>query len=140
MAVSTISQAGLDSPITLTNPVISSIVNTGTLTLPTTTGTLALQSDVIGIGQTWQLLTGSRAIGTTYTNSTGRPIMVAAVFTNSSTNQTVGFTVSGVNVVFDQTTTANTGAGGTLIIPNGATYVTYTSAGTLTLVSWSELR
>lgn len=31
---------------TLTNPIISSISNTGTLTLPTTTGTLALTSDI----------------------------------------------------------------------------------------------
>jgi len=31
---------------TLTSPIISSISNTGTITLPTTTGTLALQADV----------------------------------------------------------------------------------------------
>lgn len=116
------------------------VAGTTTATLQAVTGTVALQADVIGIGQTWQLLTSSRAIGTTYTNSTGRPIMVAAVFTNNSTNQTMGFTVSGVNVVFDQMAGVNTGGGGTIIIPNGATYVAYTSAGTLTLVSWSELR
>ena len=34
---------------TLTAPVISSIVNTGTLTLPTATGTLALTSNIVGI-------------------------------------------------------------------------------------------
>ena len=28
----------------------------------------------IGVGQTWQNVTSSRAIGTIYTNSTGRPI------------------------------------------------------------------
>jgi hypothetical protein len=94
----------------------------------------------VGYSQTWQLLTGSRAIGTTYYNTTGRPIMVAVVYTNNSTNQTVGLTIGGVNVVFDQTSSANTGAGGTAIIPPGASYVSYTSAGTLTLVSWSELR
>ena len=37
---------------TLTSPVISSITNTGTITLPTTTGTLALQGDTHYIGTT----------------------------------------------------------------------------------------
>jgi hypothetical protein len=37
---------------TLTSPVISSITNTGTITLPTTTGTLALQADTHFIGTT----------------------------------------------------------------------------------------
>jgi hypothetical protein len=92
----------------------------------------------LGYGQTWQA--PSRAIGTTYYNTTGKPIMVTAVYANTSTNQTVGFTVAGVNISFDQNSTANTGAGGTLIIPPGASYVTYTSAGTLTLTAWSELR
>ena len=31
----------------------------------------------LGIGQTWQNVTASRAVGTNYTNSTGNPIMVA---------------------------------------------------------------
>ena len=94
----------------------------------------------VGYGQTWQLLTGSRAIGTTYYNTTGKPIMIAAIFANNSTNQDVGFTVNGVNIGFDRTTSANTAGGGSLIVPPGATYVSYTSAGTLTLQSWSELR
>jgi len=94
----------------------------------------------VGYGQTWQLLTGSRAIGTTYYNTTGKPIMIAAIFANNSTNQDVGFTVNGVNIGFDRTTTANTAGGGSLIVPPGATYVSYTSAGTLTLQTWNELR
>ena len=92
----------------------------------------------VGYGQTWQ--TPSRAIGTTYYNTTGKPITVTIVVSNNSTNQTVGLTVAGVSISFDQNSTANTGAGGTLIIPPGASYVTYTSAGTLTLTAWSELR
>lgn len=92
----------------------------------------------LGYGQTWQA--PSRAIGTTYYNTTGKPITVTIVVSNNSTNQTVGLTVAGVSISFDQNSTANTGAGGTLIIPPGASYVTYTSAGTLTLTAWSELR
>jgi hypothetical protein len=47
MAISTINQAGLNAPLTLTAPVISTITNgAATLTLPTTTGTVALTSQV----------------------------------------------------------------------------------------------
>ena len=31
----------------------------------------------LGVGQTWQNVTSSRALGTTYTNSTGKPIQVS---------------------------------------------------------------
>lgn len=43
-----VSLAGAESLTnkTLTSPIISSISNTGTITIPTTTGTLALQADV----------------------------------------------------------------------------------------------
>lgn len=92
----------------------------------------------IGYGQTWQA--PSRAIGTTYYNTTGKPIMVTAIFANNSTNQDVGFTVNGVNITFDRTTSVNTAGGGSLIIPPSASYIAYTSAGTITLQSWSELR
>jgi hypothetical protein len=135
MAVSTISQAGLDSPITLTNPVISSIVNTGTLTLPTTTGTLALQSDVIGIGQTWQTVT--RTSGTTYTNSTGKPITAFVTFAGAGTVGTLNITIGGVSL---SGVNAPNGAvsGYTFIIPNGQTYVfTFSNANT---INCQELR
>ena len=92
----------------------------------------------LGYGQTWQ--TPSRAIGTTYYNTTGKPIVVAIVTTNSSTNIPFGLTINGVNVPGDQNVGSNTGAGATFIIPPYASYVSYASAGTLTLVSWNELR
>jgi hypothetical protein len=47
MPISTINQNGLNAPLTLTAPVISTITNgAATLTLPTTSGTLALASTV----------------------------------------------------------------------------------------------
>jgi hypothetical protein len=47
MAISTVNQAGLNAPLTLTAPVISTITNgAATITLPATTGTLALASTV----------------------------------------------------------------------------------------------
>jgi len=92
----------------------------------------------LGYGQTWQA--PSRAIGTTYYNTTGKPIVASIVTTNSSSNFPFGLTINGVNVLGDQNVGANTGAGVTLIIPPYASYVSYTSGGTLTLQSWSELR
>ena len=47
----------------------------------------SLQS--IGFGQTWQNMTASRALGTTYYNETSRPIMVSWVFNISSGSQTL---------------------------------------------------
>ncbi len=38
----------------------------------------------IGVGQTWQNMTGSRSVGTSYQNTTGGPIQIAASFTGSN--------------------------------------------------------
>ena len=122
---------------TLTAPVISTITNTGTLTLPTTTGTVALTSQVIGVSQTWQYPT--RAIGTTYTNSTGKPIMVAISYTCSVASTVQGLVIAGATVYAAGSESGN-GSGFSLIVPDGATYVTTTNAGTITLVTWAELR
>jgi hypothetical protein len=105
--------------------------------LPASTGTVALTSNVIGVSQTWQTVT--RAIGTTYTNSTGKPIMVAISYTNSLASTVQGLVIDGV-VVYCAGSEIGNGSGFSLIVPNGATYVTSTNAGTMTLVTWTELR
>jgi len=51
---------------TLTSPVISSISNTGVLTLPTTTGTVALTSDITGTNS--GINTGDNATNTQYSS------------------------------------------------------------------------
>ena len=88
------------------------------------------ESKVIGVGQTWQDVTGSRVAGTTYTNSTGKPIQV--VINGYTTG--LALTVSGVlipNVTANGTITNATSA----IIPNGATY-----SEAVAFMSWKELR
>jgi hypothetical protein len=86
----------------------------------------------VGDGQTWQDVTGSRALSTTYTNSTGKPIMVAFI-TTSGTSAVV--TVGGVAITEGG---AFGSAYGTMfvIVPNGATY----SIAAGNLQRWSELR
>ena len=99
----------------------------------------------IGISQTWQNFTSSRALGTTYTNSTGRPIMIAVTAYNigGSGDKAISFYING-SVVMVNGSFSSTGTpyqSGSLIIPNGATYqVATTGAVTLTLSAWWELR
>jgi hypothetical protein len=85
----------------------------------------------IGVGQTWQDLSGSRTFGTTYTNSTGKPILVminanGARVTGSFTIDSVTLSIS--NIDFTQPYT--------FIVPNGSTY----SFNLGSLVFWAELR
>jgi len=103
-----------------------------------TQGMLATAASSIGVGQTWQ--GPSRAIGTTYTNSTGKPIMVAITATCTSGNTVQGLTINGVAVYAGSVNVNTLASGFALIVPDGATYVTLTNGGTLTLVSWLELR
>lgn len=142
------------------------IAGNTTLTLPTTSGTFltttggvtpgtsgnVLTSDGtswtsaapsgLGVGQTWQLPT--RAGGTTYTNSTGKPIQVTIGFGQSlSGSGSATVVVSGVTI---SSTSYNTTAGGSglpytysFIVPNGATYSISVSGGT-SLGTWAELR
>ena len=109
------------------------------VTLPSASGTAALTSDLLGVGQTWQNVIGSRTAGLTYTNNTGKPIVMA--ISASATNYIViNFIINGVTIF-----THNSGGGGysqiggaQIIVPNGATYGITISAGGLN--SWFELR
>lgn len=80
----------------------------------------------LGVGQTWQDVSASRAVGTTYTNTTGRPIFVNYVSTSAVT---VTIMIGGVSIASMYSPT-------TFIVPGGATY-SITSG---TLQKWAELR
>lgn len=103
------------------------------------TGGQALASlSSLGYGQTWQDLTGSRVVGTTYYNTTGRPINVSVLLQAvTTTNATI--VVSGVTVYGAQGT-----SGGYIpasaIVPPGASYSANATSGSAGLYSWSELR
>lgn len=94
-----------------------------------------------GNGQTWQSVTGSRASGTTYTNTTGKPIQVSicvVLFTTTAVYN--NFYVNGVLVsrpVQDGGAVAASTDTICAIVPNGATYQ---FTGTSTINSWAELR
>jgi hypothetical protein len=94
--------------------------------------------NAIGVSQTWQNVT--RTAGTTYTNTTGRPI-VTQVVVLANTVQSYTLTVGGVTVAYFQGMYASAQIAGTIsaIVPPGATYV-FTASGSPTVVNQIELR
>ena len=87
----------------------------------------------IGVNQTWTDVTASRASGTTYTNSTGKPIQV--LISISVSTQTFYFYINGVAAARIGNNGYIDNAPFSVIIPNGVTYKI--DGGLLT---WWELR
>lgn len=95
----------------------------------------------LGYGQTWQNVGGSRSLGTTYYNTTGRAIKVRMYGTGSAVGaQYITMTINGVGVVFCAGGNAGfaTNNSDEITIPIGASYVA--SAPSVTVNNWYELR
>lgn len=94
----------------------------------------------LGSGQTWTNVSASRAYSTTYTNSTGKAIMVSILAsTPSATQATCNFYVDGVSIGgFGMAQAGGIQNGGSFIVPAGSTY--YVTASNFTAPSWFELR
>ena len=121
------------------------VVLNNTLTSTSVTEALtAAQGKVLGdrdfgVGQTWQDVTASRALGITYTNSTVKPIQVSVVVRDSATYDDLYFFVNGTSMVSMPDL-----AGGsygfqqlTITVPSTQTYRLQTAN---LLQSWVELR
>jgi hypothetical protein len=97
----------------------------------------------IGYGQTWQ--TPSRSAGTTYYNTTGKPILVSVnINPTSSATAYVDFLIDGVNSgTWGQGSSASPSSlyytVGTFIIPSGSSYRANLT-GSVGLYLWRELR
>ena len=96
----------------------------------------------LGYGQTWQDVTGSRAKGTTYYNTTGKPIVANINCTENAVNSYSGVTVSGLLIANNNMANGSNVNEATIsvIIPPGASYVWADIIGTATLTTWLELR
>lgn len=95
----------------------------------------------LGVGQTWQDMTGSRALATSYVNNTGRTIQIQYHGTNSNVNGCVAFNVGGVQYGLSSGSSAVGGVtSGAFAVPPGATYSITNFLTTNTIVKWSELR
>ena len=118
-----------------------------TLTSSSTTEALTaaqgkfLNDQAFGVGQTWQDFTGSRSSGVTYTNNTGKPIMISVIARGR--DATVAIYVGSVLVAtqadtYDSTQNVSTGS---TIVPAGAAYtVISTNKYGVNVTSWAELR
>lgn len=98
-------------------------------------------NQAVGYGQTWQNVTGSRALATVYTNSTGKPIQLS-VQLSVSAGGAGGLKINGTLVAESGQTGANSQAFGFQhVIPNGATYEVYqVNAPAISIPRWWELR
>lgn len=98
----------------------------------------------LGDGQTWQDVLASRAAATTYTNTTGRTIVVNIVTQVNDSADSNYIEVDGVNVCRNHTQStlsANNREQMTMtaIVPDNSTYeLTFAGAGSIKL--WAELR
>lgn len=98
---------------------------------------LEARQRALGDGQSWQDVTLSRAVATTYTNTTGRAIQLLVDLTDSGAGA-VSFSISGVSwASADLSGTATTLVTWSPVIPAGATYAI---SGGCTIRKWLELR
>jgi hypothetical protein len=110
--------------------------------------TAYVQNMGIGWGQTWTDVTSSRAFSTTYTNSTGKPIMVVvAGYATGAAGGNGGMTATVGGVTFIIARGVDTGLSqgypamaGSFIVPSGSTYIVDPTGITNTMQSWAELR
>ncbi|WP_312381630.1 hypothetical protein [Stutzerimonas balearica] len=97
----------------------------------------------IGWSQSWQDVLASRALSTTYTNTTGRPIMVRVVARASASGSFgLRFYVNGLlmDYVLDYANAASYRTQIITIVPPGHTYSVELSGTVPALNSWEELR
>lgn len=100
------------------------------------------QSPPIGVNQTWQDVSGSRTSGVTYTNTTGRPILVnVALYQNGISQSGGNLKVNGIIVgqTVNQTAGLNIGNASTIsaIVPINGTYLVTVSG---VINYWAELK
>ena len=134
------------SPFRVVGTVVSTQATAGTwATTPSLVqgygGQAMASMQSLGFGQTWTNVKTSpgRVLGTTYTNSTGRPIMVSFDISSSSGSYATNVTVNGL-VITQLGAVSNIGAyfSSTFIVPAGNTYVVSNTGGALD--NWTELR
>ncbi|EDU59357.1 phage tail protein [Providencia stuartii] len=98
----------------------------------------------LGYGQTWQNVKASRAVGTVYTNSTGKPIVILVTASTSANDRMNGVNIHVNGVVIATSMTYGNGAKAPVsaVIPHGSTYKIDYPSGTVSpfIHQWFELR
>ena len=112
-------------------------VSNVTATVKHESGVLASEFDA-GVGRTWQDVTASRSANVTYTNNTGRDIVVGVGLTVPQ-DQTLSVTVNGVVVnSLSRTSNANIRFPVSFTVPANGTY--RIGDANSNVITWSELR
>lgn len=104
--------------------------------------TWTTQTQGIGVGQTWQNVTSSRAFGTNYTNTTGRPIFISVYGSGQPNHGQIEMYVDSVLIGRQGViSVASAAMHPTLsaIVPAGSVYRVNNVLGA-SLVHWAELR
>lgn len=96
---------------------------------------LKLKNSVLGLGQTWQNVTAGRVVGTTYTNTTGKPIYIVIQGHNGGYPFNLQMIINGVTVCSDHRPAGDGNM--RFIIDNNSTYK---ASGFPYIASWFELR
>lgn len=99
---------------------------------------LEARQKAIGDGQTWQDVSASRVFGTTYTNTTGRAIMLCVNLFVGAGVSMLGY-VNGALISHQYSSGFGQYSIGGLIVPAGATY-RISASGTIVSSAWNELR
>lgn len=93
----------------------------------------------LGVGQSWQDFTNSRVANTNYTNSTGRAITISVTVTTNASAYLLRVSVGG-KVLHGSWQNTGLYSNMVVVVPPGAVYSVTTSAGTISVYDWSELR
>lgn len=99
-----------------------------------------IPAEPIGVLQTWQNVVGSRTNAVTYTNTTGRPIVVNMSISTVA-GSTARFVVNGVETAtaINNDPVNNVQSSLSSIVPDNGTYILNSTAG-ITIAAWAELR
>jgi hypothetical protein len=130
----------LDTSPTLVTP---NLGTPSTLVGTNITGTSNALNAGLGVNQTWQDVTSSRIVGTTYTNSTGKPIFISVTSNASASTNNNILVINSVNVAqIGLISGSNLNVRGNFysIIPNGSTYAVTGWSNGSPLQYWFELR
>jgi hypothetical protein len=114
-------------------------VDQGNISAPNLSGTNTGDQTLseIGVGQTWQDVSGSRSAGVTYTNSTGKPINLFLVIKNGSYSG-FRFSIDGISLTYADLASQQDQSI-SLVIPNGVQYGNLLLNGN-NIRHWLELR
>ena len=124
-----------DDPINKTTPSSVKVVSEKNLA----DEAVALKESVdnsFGNGQTWQDLQSSRSTNTTYTNDTGKVIMITVSSTPTAWGY-IALRLDGIQIQTQQAADIAVAVTGTTCVPAGSTYFVNSNA---TIQHWFELR